>query len=89
MQHTQLASFLFSFSSSRPLKFYSQVVTRCSSISLGITYMAKKVVWRFHNLLISDLVVSASRNTVSFALFAAYESLSPLEHFYCSLFFSL
>ena len=62
------------------------VVQRCSSFSIFITW-PKKVAWRF--LFINGLVVSASRDTVSFDFFAVHQIRSILRRdrikFFCCL----
>ena len=76
-----------------PLPSVIPVVTRCSSFSLLIIW-PKKVLWYLHILFKSDLVISASLNTISFDFFSVYEIrsissrnyISPASSFFCSCF---
>ena len=71
-----------------------QVDTRCSSFSLLTFTWLKTVVQRLRILFISNLVVSASRNTVSFDFFLVHEIHSILRrnhnsvssNFFCNCF---
>ena len=53
-------------------------VTRCISFSLLITW-PKKIAWHLCILFMNDLVVSASRNTISFDFFAVNEIRNILQ----------